>query len=344
MARTTGSGSTGARTLTIADVAKEAGVSLATVSRVMNGNDKVDPALAQRVREAAASLNYTASPLARGLVLGKTLTVAVVVPDLANPTFQGILRGVTLAAARDGYRVLIADTSENVDEERILALETRRRCDAIVLCAPRMQESALLELLPELAPVVLINRDIPTTDAPVVAADYRSGIFELLRHFAALGHRDLAYLSGAAGSASNALRVAGIEDFARLESDVRVRTISGGVTFADGHASAEAVLATGASGVLAFNDLVAMGLLSALHEKGVDVPGELSIAGFDDIPFSRYTTPPLTTAAVAVADLGDEAWSRLHSLLREQAPSHNLYLRPRLEVRGTTAPPRASRA
>ena len=124
-------------------MAARAGVSLATVSRVMNGNSSVDHALAERVRIAAAELNYSASPLARSLVLGKTNTIAVVVPDLENPTFHGVLRGLSRAAARDGYHILIADSVESVAEERILAVETRRRCDGLVLCAPRMPEKRI---------------------------------------------------------------------------------------------------------------------------------------------------------------------------------------------------------
>ena len=169
-----------ARPQTIADVAARAGVSLATVSRVMNGNASVDQALAERVRAAAEELNYSASPLARSLVLGKTNTVAVVVPDLENPTFHGVLRGLSRAAARDGYHVLIADSAESAREERILAVETRRRCDGLVLCAPRMAEKDLRPLLDELKPVVLVNRDVGSPSTPVVAADYRTALIELL--------------------------------------------------------------------------------------------------------------------------------------------------------------------
>src|SRR5215207_8774724 len=159
------------RSRTIADVARRAGVSLATVSRVMNGNPSVDAALAEKVRAAAEELNYSASPLARSLVLGKTSTIAVVVPDLENPSFHGVLRGLGRAAARDGYHVLIADSAESVAEEKILAVETRRRCDGIVLCAPRMAEADLQPLLEELKPVVLVNRDSGSVSTPVVAAD-----------------------------------------------------------------------------------------------------------------------------------------------------------------------------
>src|SRR6478736_5223838 len=144
---------------TITDVAKHAGVSLSTVSRVMNGNATVDPVMAERVRASAQELGYTASALARSLVLGRTQTVAVVVPDLGNPTFQAILRGLSRAAAADQYHVLIADSAESVDEERILAVETRRRTDGLILCAPRMADDDLRALVAGIRPVVLINRE-----------------------------------------------------------------------------------------------------------------------------------------------------------------------------------------
>src|SRR4029450_3606202 len=147
-----------------------AGASLATVSRVMNGNPSVDEALAEKVRAAAEELNYSASPLARSLVLGKKNTIAVVVPDFSNPPFHGVLRGLNRAAGRDGYHVLIADSAESVAEERILAVETRRRWDGIGLCAPRLAESDLHPLLSELRPVVLVNREAVSPSTPVVAA------------------------------------------------------------------------------------------------------------------------------------------------------------------------------
>jgi LacI family transcriptional regulator len=330
----------GQRPLTIFDVAARAGVSLSTVSRVMNGNLKVDGELAERVRAAASSLNYTASPIARGLVLGKTQTVAVVVPDLGNPTFLGALRGLSLAAAKNGYHVLIADSSEDVSEERILATQARRRCDAIVLLAPRMPEASLLELLPSLEPAVIINRDPTGFPAPVVAADYRSGLLELLAHFYDLGHRKMAFVAGRSESASNSYRLDGIASFGATHPDVEVHVLEGGVGFESGYESVDRVLASNATAVLAFNDLVAMGLLSALNERGIRVPQDISIAGFDDIPFARFTTPPLTTASVPVAELGEHAWRRMWDLLNDRPPGENEYLRPTVQVRGSSGKPK----
>ncbi|HET9646922.1 MAG TPA: LacI family DNA-binding transcriptional regulator [Microlunatus sp.] len=323
---------------TIGDVAARAGVSPATVSRVMNGNVTVDQALAERVRAAATELHYSASPLARSLVLGKTNTVAVVVPDLENPTFQGVLRGLSRAAAHDGYHVLIADSAESVADERILAVETRRRCDGVVLCAPRMPEADLAPLLAELAPVVLVNREVAGSGTPVIATDHRTALGELLELLYDDGHRALIFLAGAPRSASNAARVAAVQDFLAAHPEVTADIIPCGVSFSDGYDAVSAVLSRRVTGVLAFNDLVAMGLMSALGERGVRVPEQVSIVGFDDIPFARYTSPPLTTASVPVAELGEQAWLRMRDLLNHRRAGRPLYFRPRIERRGSTGP------
>lgn len=326
-----------ARPQTIADVAAKAGVSLATVSRVMNGNASVDAGLAERVRTAADELGYSASPLARSLASGRTSTIAVLVPDLENPTFQGVLRGLNRAAVRDGYHVMVADTTESLREERVLAVETRRRCDGLVLVAPRMPDDELRSLLGQLEPVVLVNRDVGVADVPVVAADYRGALAELLALVHSLGHRSLVFLAGAPQSASNAQRLEAVRAFLDEHADASVSVLPCGVTFADGYAAVDRVRESRATAVLAFNDLVAMGLLSGLHAQGVRVPEDLSVVGFDDIPFARYLLPPLTTAAVPVVELGEQAWRRMHDLLEHRPLGEPVVLRPRVEQRGSAA-------
>ncbi|GAA1973794.1 LacI family DNA-binding transcriptional regulator [Microbacterium pumilum] len=323
---------------TITDVARHAGVSLSTVSRVMNGNPTVDPVMAERVRSAASELGYTANPLARSLVLGRTQTIAVVVPDLGNPTFQAILRGLSRAAAADGYHVLIADSVEDDAEEAVLAVETRRRTDGLILCAPRMPEHRLETLLADVAPVVLVNR-APRAGTPAVAADYRSALREIIEHLHGLGHRRFAYLSGSPRSASNAARLAALEDARAAHRDTAIVELDGGVDFDAGAAALDAVLETGATAVLGFNDLVAMGLLSAAGERGIRVPEDLSIAGFDDIPFARFTSPPLTTAAVPAAELGARAWAAMHELLEGRDPEPLQTFTPEIVLRGSTGAP-----
>ncbi|MFJ4029645.1 LacI family DNA-binding transcriptional regulator [Paenarthrobacter sp. NPDC089989] len=330
------------RRVGIADVAEKAGVSHATVSRVMNGNAAVDPGIAERVRAAAAELKYQPNPVGRSLALGKTDTIGIVVPDLANPTFQAILRGLSIAAAQDGYRVLIADSSEVTSEEAILAGEARRRCDGVVLCAPRMPDAELEELAPTLHPLVLINRTTITTNTPSLSVDYGQGIQELAQHLISLGHQRLVYLSGPEHSASNRQRLVGLAEFRKEHPGIELQMLHGGSNFDSGHDSTEAIIASGATGILAFNDLVAMGLLSGLHERGIRVPEDISVTGFDDIPFAKYTTPPLTTAAVPINELGSLAWRRMREQIQQadEAPAHQQdEFAPRMEIRKSTAAP-----
>lgn len=320
----------------ITDVARLAGVSLSTVSRAMNDNPTVDPALVERVKAVAAQLGYTANPLARSLVLGRTQTVAVVVPDLENPTYQTILRGLSRAASTDGYHILVADSTEDLETERALVKATRLRTDGIILCAPRMTEEELRRLLPDLSPAVVINRS-RQAEAPVVAADYGAGLREIIDHLTGLGHRRLVYLAGSQQSASHHARQDAIAEAIAADSGLHISEIPTGVDFDSGVGVADQVLLSGATGVLAFNDLVAMGLLSALRTRGIDVPARISVAGFDDIPFAANAIPPLTTASVPAAELGAHAWRAMHALLGDGEPVSLTTLVPALVVRETTA-------
>lgn len=326
------------RGATIAEVASRANVSPATVSRVMNGRFLGEPEVAERVRLAAAELHYSPSPLARSLALGETHTVAFVVPDIGNPTFQAMLSSLSKSAAADGYRVLVADSAEDPEEEAILAGSMRRGCDGLVLCAPRMTDDRLRALLPSLRPVLLINRSSPMFEAPSLTVDYQTGIQHLAEHLYGQGHRHFVYLEGPGQSTSNSSRLTGLADFARRAGDVRIDRMVAGSSAADGYERAHAVRASGATAVLAYNDLVAVGLVSGLIELGASVPEEISIAGFDDIPLVRYLVPRLTTASVPYGPLGAEAWKRLQALIKGETPSHNVVLQPRLQLRDSTGP------
>ena len=323
-------------TVTIRRVAEVAGVSRATVSRVMNGHQTVDPGMVSRVRAAAEELEYAPSPLARSLALGRTTTIALVVPDLSNPMFQGVLRGLSHAAGIDGHRLLIAESREDVAEEPILALEARRRCDGLVLASPRLPDDQLAALAERLSPLVLLNRELPGSGVPSLSVDHAAGMADIVRHLRSLGHRRLVYLAGPPASVSDAQRRRGLRESAA--DDIELVELECGSTFAAGHASAEVAVRTAATAIVAYNDLVAYGALSRLHELAVAVPGEVSIVGFDDIPFALYTTPPLTTASVPQHELGEQAWTRLSALLQGRTPEHNVSFRPRLEVRGSTGP------
>jgi len=325
-------------TATIAEVADAAGVSRATVSRVMNGHDTVDADLVARVREVADRLHYRPSNVARSLSLGRTETVAVVVPDLANPMFQQVLRGVAAAAADAGYRVLVADTAEHAGDEERVVIDARMRCDALVLVSPRMPERALRALLPQVRPVVVVNR-APDGTTPTLEIDYADGIGQIVDHLLALGHRHLLYLAGPPESASHLRRLEALRAAAAHRGDVRLSEMPAGATVEAGYLVAEDVLAARPTAVVAYNDLVAFGLLARLNEIGVAVPGDLSIVGFDDVELARFATPSLTTAAVPQAELGRLAWQHLQPLLAGEDPMPDpVPVRPRLAVRASTGP------
>lgn len=322
---------------TIADVAAHAGVSSATVSRVINSKATVDAAMVERVRESILALGYAPSAAARSLSLGRSNTIAVIVPDLDNPMFHGVLKGVSAAAAVDGYRVLVAETSEDPSVEAQTARDARRRCDAIILCAPRMPEQQLRELVTELHPIVLVNRRLDPS--PLVSIDYVAGVRALVSEFVANGHRRIGYLGGPVASVSHGQRLAGIEESRRRYPGVGFVELPGGSRIDDGYAAADRVLASGVTALIVFNDMAAFGLLGALSERGVTVPEQLSVAGFDDVPYSRVSHPPLTTMSLPRLELGAAAWGRLHAMIEGDAPATApVELAPTLVRRSSSGP------
>lgn len=325
---------------TIAEVALHAGVSPATVSRVMNGRFQGEPAIGERVRASAAELNYSPNHLARSFVLGQTNAIGFLVPDLGNPMFQAVLSGLSKAAGAAGYRVLVADSVESPDDEPELAADLRRRCDALVLCAPRMSEDELIRATTTLGPVVLMNRQSTQVTAPTLSVDSSAGIRALAQHLYSLGHRRIGYVEGPDGRISNQKRRSGIADFLRDATDVELVSIPGGAGSPGGLAAVPAVIESGVTAVLAYNDLVAIGLVHGLVERGIRVPDDISVTGFDDIPFARYMSPSLTTASVPHEVLGGLAWNRMQSLIDGVMPEHDVVFQPRVEVRRSTAAPR----
>ena len=323
---------------TITQVAEAAGVSRATVSRVLNGRTTVDPLIGARVREVADRLQYRPNLTARYLSTGRTMTVSLVIPDLGNPMFQSVLRSLTRAAEADGYGVLVAE-APTAEREAQIARDARRRCDAVVLVAPRMNDLELEALIGEVSPVVVLNRQLPDPRIATVGIDYASGMSQLVAHLEALGHRDLLYVAGPPRSAAHHERLTALNTLIDASPSLTLRTILGGSTMTDGHRVAEQVLETGATAAIAFNDLVAFGLLARLNEFGVDVPGDISVTGFDGIELSRFAVPALTTVGQEELDTGAVAWRRLHHQLApggEGEPTVHGLLIPQLIVGDST--------
>lgn len=327
--------SRGSGRATVRSVAAAAGVSRATVSRVMNGVSTVDEALAERVRATAEALGYERDGTAQSLSLGRTGSVGVLVPDLGNPIFQAVLRGISDAAGDDGYRVLMADSRERAELEVELAGDLRRRTDALVLCSPRMPEAQLREVMARRAPAVVVNRRVDGLGASSVTVDHEKGMAAVADHLVALGHRHVVIANGPPAIHAAIARRAAL--LSAADGRFRVSEIAAGSRFEEGFAVAEQVLATGATALVAFNDLVAFGAMARLVELGVPVPEQLSVVGFDDVPFARYANPPLTTVAVHLDEVGRHAWARVRAAMADAEASADLLVRAELVVRRSTA-------
>jgi DNA-binding LacI/PurR family transcriptional regulator len=323
----------------IHDVAQRSGVSVATVSRSFTAPGTVREATRARVLAAAVELGYRPNRAARGLITGRTGNVGVIVPDLGNPYFQGVLKGAQARAREADCAVFVADGQESAAEEEALIGAMSKQVDGILLCSSRLAPQKLAALEPSPA-VVLLNRRV--NGLSTVTVDSADGMRQAMAHLAALGHLRYAFLSGPTRSWSNQQRLRGLRAAARGAGAEIVAIGPVAPQFEGGVHAAEQVLASGATAVLAYNDLVAAGILSRLAQLGVDVPGSLSVVGFDDIPLAAMLTPALTTVAAPTAQAGAAAVEALLSRLeRPDAPPSVQQLPATLVVRGSTAVPGA---
>ena len=317
---------------TIIDVARAAGVSPATVSRVLTGAKAVSADLEGRVRDAVAQLGYRPNPAAQGLLRGTTHAVGVVVPDLGNPYFAEVLKGVTAAAGAADFRTLVTDTNEHPDDEFEAARELARWADGVVLCAPRMTEDELSQLASAVPQLVCVNRIEREQAAPAVVVDFYVGMTQICRHLKSLGHRRIAYLRGPEHAWSERQR-----ERALAEAELDIVQVQCGADHQDGYRVADQAMAAEPTAIIAFSDYVALGVLARLRERGVSVPGDISLTGFDNISFAGLVFPPLTTVTVDTQDLGRQAWARLFG---EDRSTGTVTIVPELVVRGSSGPPR----
>lgn len=289
------------RAATIMDVARLADVAPSTVSRALTNPDRVHHLTRARIEAAAAELSYVPSSQARSLSSGRTRTVAVLVPDITNPFYFNLIRGTQRRLNASGFTQLLVDTEESDDVEAAKLEIMRKSSDGVVLTASRLDDERLAEAARH-QPIVTINRDVP--DVPSVIIDTPSGVTQALGHLHSLGHRRVAYVAGPANSWSSARRLVALEaEAARLAVEVRV-VGPWSPKLTSGAAAADAVLGEGVTGCVVFNDLIAIGMLGRLRDRGVSVPAELSIVGCDDVFGSDFCNPPLTTVTAPIEDAG----------------------------------------
>jgi len=298
--------------ITINDVAREAGVSAMTVSRVVNNKGDVSPATRRRVQAVIERLGYRPSAIARGLATRRTGTLGLVVPDVANPFFADVVRGVEHGAYAQGYSVFLGNTEEDPERElSVLASLEEKRVDGLVLCSSRLGEEELRRVVARQRGVVLINRRLRGAGVCSVLLDDEAGGRLATEHLLRTGHRAVGLLAGPHGSHSGRLRAGGYR--AALEEAgfaYRAAWVQPCLPVVeDGYVAALELLRARPelTALVCYNDLVAVGALQACAELGRAVPDDVAVVGHDDIPLAALVTPPLTTCRVPRYDLGREA-------------------------------------
>ncbi len=323
---------------TIRDVAELAGVATSTVSRALSNPDRVNHVTRERIEEAAARLNYVPSSQARGLSSGRTQAVAVLVPDITNPFYFDIIRGTQHQLKAAGYTQLLVDTEESAEMEADALQKMRRSADGFILAASRLTDAQLAEAAAT-QPMVTINR--ASANAPTVVIDTPSAIIQALEHLVSLGHSRICYVGGPASSWSNAKRWKAFEEEARNRNLNTFHVGPFAPKTTSGAAAADAAVYTGATACIVFNDLLAIGMLQRLRERGIRVPDDMSIVGCDDIFGADFCNPPLTTMASPIEQAGRVAVSMLLSQLNPLYGGTNrrLAVMPtHLTVRASTGP------
>ena len=314
--------------VTLADVAVEAGVHPSTVSRVLSRPQLIGEPTRTAVHAAIDKLGYTPNRAARQLAGGRTGTIGVLVPDITNPFFAQVVRSVQQGCRRNGLTMLLADTEQREADELLEARALVGSVDGFVVCSPVAAADKWLQVIGD-APLVFVNRRAKGVAS--VALD-QEAIIELgVTHLRAAGHRSIAVVRGPVAYWSGRERDRVIRRLPDLLSLGPVRP-----TFEAGIALANNLMALGVTGVLAFNDVQALGIVAGYRAAGRSVPRDLSVVGSDDIAAAAMSDPPLTTVAAPVQQLGDAAFDLIAELLAGSTERKEITLPVTLTVRAST--------
>ncbi|MFB5084965.1 LacI family DNA-binding transcriptional regulator [Symbiobacterium thermophilum] len=329
--------------VTIRDVARRAGVGVATVSRVLNGTGYVKAETRERVLAAAAELGYVPSQLARGLVRRLSGTVGLVVPDITNPFFPLITRGVEDAASEAGYTVFLCNTDNDpVLEAQDVRKLREHRVDGIIFVGTTERRELVDQLLADDIPVVVMDRQLEHADVDTVTVDNVAGAQAACRHLIELGHRRIAHAAGHQSTRTGQDRCQGYR-MALEEADIPYDPACvtwGDFTFESGFRVGQVLLGLSPrpTAVFAGNDLIALGVIRAAEEAGLSVPDDLSVVGFDNIQMAALVRPGLTTVRQPAREMGRLAMTMLLERIRGEfsGPGRRHVYPPELIVRGTT--------
>jgi DNA-binding LacI/PurR family transcriptional regulator len=333
----------------LAEIAAAAGVSISTVSRVLNRRAGVNDETRRRVLEVLAEKPYTP----RGLgALQRTGVLGLLVPELRNPVFPAFAEALETRAAHRGYSSVLCNTrSASVREEEYVRMLLARGVEGMVFVSPESTDAAAShdhyrQLKAEGVHMVFVNGGMPSLDVPDVGVDEHAAGYLATRHLVELGHRQIGFVSGPTRSMPARLKAAGWSvALAEADLDHHPTLVAHAPYGAAGGAAALARLLSTSrpTAVICSSDLMALGVVSEAQHRGLRVPGDLSVVGFDDIPLASYATPALTTLAQPIGDIARAAVDGLLADLegKPAATPHNRIFRPRLVIRDSTAPPAA---
>lgn len=300
---------------TIRDVARAVGLSVATVSRALNGAENVLPETRQRVLDAAAALRFTPSSVARSLSTRRHDCIGLLLPDLHGEYFSELIRGVDLAARARGLSLLVSSSHDDASEAAGALRAMNGRVDGLLLMSPHADAAFLREHLPARLPAVLLNTAASLPGLPRLGVDNRGGARAMTAHLVArvarLGGARVAFIGGPEGNHEAQERLRGYRE--ALPPGMAPWELPGDFSEESGRAAGQRLLRARQhpAAIFAANDMMAIGCLNALREAGLAVPADIALAGFDDIPISRYISPALTTVRVPIAQLGVAAFSAL---------------------------------
>jgi len=341
----------GSNRITLKDVARQVGVHPSTVSRVLNPDTRnmVTREIADRVTHAAEQLGYRPNPFAYSLKTNRSRLVGVLVPDLVNPIFPPIIRGIESVLEASGYTAIVANTDNHEERERvILDRMGERQVDGLILATAHREDATVNRRRNAGLPTVLVNRTIVDPSVFAVVNEDRAGIRMAVEHLAALGHRRIAHVAGPQTLSTGHRRLAGFQEVmaeAGLEVDPDLVVSGATYTEEEGNKALSALLTAKRdfTAVVAANDLLALGCYDALEAHGLRCPEDVSVTGFNDMPFVDKLRPPLTTVRIPLYEIGaDAARLLLGQLSDHPAEPRTVYAMPTLIVRGSTGPRRAS--
>ena len=309
-------------TVTIKDVARVAGVSVASVSRALNGHHSVTETTRKRIVDVAGELRYVPHAGARSMITRRTETVGVLLPDLHGEFFSELIRGMDSAARARGFHLLVSSSHGSASEAAQALRTLQGRVDGLLVMSPHADTSMLAENLPDTLPTVLMNTRIAEGSYAALSVDNYGGATAMMQHLVDAGHRRIAFVSGPDSNFDAEERLRGYRDaLARLLPGAKEVILPGDFSEASGYRAGLTIceLRERPQAIFAANDMMALGCLFALTESSLGVPQDIALVGFDDIPIARYVTPTLTTVRVRIADLGRRAFERLAAVIDKDA-------------------------